>query len=152
MRIKFEFDSDFDENVYHASRKTKSSLAPLYNQVRKITDNISKEAKDAIGRQWYLAESEVQGNRNTRFDKNHNSGFLVAKAKAFALYSAYNTIRPTMGVDSEIYGRVSMNRDGTTSLEFGGTDLKAEIGKGTGNYLVHPTYAFLRNAMRKGAM
>lgn len=148
-RVIFEFDPDFDDNVYHASNKSRSSLAPLFNIVRKKTDEIAKAAKDAIGREWYNAESEATGNRNKRFDKNHNSSFLAAKAKAFALLSAYNTIAPTMGVDNEIFGRVTINRRGSTTLEFGGPDPTAEIGRGTGNYVVHPAYSFLRNAMRR---
>lgn len=148
-RVTFEFDDDFDQNVYHASNKSRSSLAPLFNQVRKITDMIAKEAKSAIQREWYNAEAESSGNRNQRFDKNHNGSFLAAKAKSAALHSAYNTTFPIMGVDNEIYGRVAINRTGSTALEFGGVDNKYEIGKGTGNYIVHPAYSFLRTAMRK---
>lgn len=150
-RVVFEFDKDFDTNVYHASNKTRSSLSPLYNQVRRTTDNIAKEAKDAIEKQWKYAEAEKEGTKHLKFDKNHNNPYLYAKAKEFALRSAYNTIRPTMGVDKEIYGRVSINRTGSTALEYGGIDVKAEMGRGTGNYLVHPVYAFLRNAMRRAA-
>lgn len=148
-RVIFEFDPDFDDNVYHASNKSRSSLAPLFNQVRKITDSIAKEAKSAIQREQYNAEAEATNNRQDRFDKNHNSAFLIAKARSASLRSAFNTIAPIMGVDSEIYGRVVINRTGSSSLEFGGTDPLYEIGRGTGQYLVHPPYAFLRNAMRK---
>jgi hypothetical protein len=147
--VRFEFDPEFDTNVYHASNKTKSSLAPLYNTVRKVTDEIAKEAKSAIQREWYNAESEATSNRKDRFDKNHNSTFLTAKAKSAALKSAYNTVAPIMGVDSEIYGRVVINRTGSSSLEFGGVDPKFEIGRGTGKYITHPAYAFLRTAMRR---
>lgn len=150
-RVTFEFDADFDNNLYHASNKTRSSLAPLFNQVRKTTDAIAKQAKEDIQREWYFAESDVQGSRNTRFNKNNNSAFLEAKARAFALRSGFQSIAPTMGVDSQIYGRVAINRNGSTALEYGGIDVKAEIGRGTGNYVVHPAYAFLRNAMRKAA-
>jgi hypothetical protein len=148
-KVTFEFDPDFDKNLYHASNKSKSSLAPLYNIVRRITDSIAKEAKLAMQREWYFAESDATGNRNNRFDKNHNNTFLEAKARAFALKSGFQTVSPTMGVDSEIFGRVTINREGSTSLEYGGIDVKAEIGRGTGNYVVHPAYSFLRNAMRK---
>lgn len=148
-RVTFEFDSDFDTNLYHASNKTRSSLAPLFNIVRKKTDEISKAAKEAMQREWYFAEAAAQKSRGTRFDKNHNSSFLEAKARAFALKSGFQSIAPTMGVDSQIFGRVTINRTGSTALEYGGIDVKAEIGRGTGNYVVHPAYAFLRNAMRK---
>jgi len=148
-RVTFEFDPEFDMNLYHASNKTRSSLAPLFNTVRKITDAIAKQAKEDMQREWYFAESDATGNRNKRFDKNHNSTFLEAKARAFALKSGFQSIAPTMGVDSQIYGRVTINRTGSTALEYGGIDVKAEIGRGTGNYVVHPAYAFLRNAMRK---
>lgn len=150
-RITFEFDPDFDTNVYHASNKSRSSLAPLYNMVRSITDSIAKEAKSSIQREWYNAEAEASSGRGERFDKNHNNSFLTAKARSFALKSGYQSIAPTMGVDSEIYGRVTINRTGSTALEYGGIDVKAEIGRGTGNYVVHPAYAFLRNAMRKAS-
>lgn len=149
-RIQFTFDPDFDANVYHASNKTRSSLRPLYDRVRAITDAISKQAKSDIEGEWYRAESQATANRNKRFGNDKNT-FLEAKARSFALRSAAQTIRPTMGVDTEIFGRVSINRTGSTALEYGGIDVKAEIGKGTGNYLVHPAYAFLRNAMRKAA-
>ena len=148
-RVTFEFDDDFDTNLYHASNKTRSSLAPLFNIVRSKTDEISKAAKEAMQREWYNAESDAQKSRGTRFDKNHNSSFLEAKARAFALKSVFQSIAPTMGVDSQIFGRVTINRTGSTALEYGGIDVKAEIGRGTGNYVVHPAYAFLRNAMRK---
>lgn len=148
-RVTFEFDPDFDNNVYHASNKTKSSLAPLFNTVRKITDQIAEEAKAAIQREQYNAESEATAKRQDRFDKNHNSAFLTAKAKSAALKSALNTTIPIMGVDNEIYGRVVINRTGSSALEFGGVDPLYEIGRGTGEYLIHPAYAFLRNAMRK---
>lgn len=148
-RVTFEFDDDFDTNLYHASNKSRSSLAPLFNIVRSKTDEISKAAKEAMQREWYFAEAAAQKSRGTRFDKNHNSSFLEAKARAFALKSGFQSIAPTMGVDSQIYGRVTINRTGSTALEYGGIDVKAEIGRGTGNYVVHPAYAFLRNAMRK---
>jgi hypothetical protein len=148
-KVVFEFDPDFDDNVYHASNKSRSSLAPLFNVVRKVTDEIAKEAKGSIQREWYQAENETTSNRKDRFDKNHNSAFLAAKAKSAALKSAYNTVAPIMGVDSEIYGRVLINRTGSSALEFGGVDTQFEIGRGTGNYLVHPAYAFLRTAMRR---
>lgn len=149
-KVEFQFDPDFDNNVYHASNKTRSSLRPLYDQVRRTADEISREAKRAMEREWIMAESEASANRSKRFGNEKNM-FLAKKAKSFALKSAINTIRPTMGVDTEIFGRVSINRTGSTSLEYGGIDVKAEIGKGTGNYLVHSPYAFLRNAMRKAA-
>src|ERR1044071_9748900 len=149
-RITFEFDPDFDQNVYHASNKTRSSLRGLYDTVRSVTDEIAKSAKSAIQSEWVRAEAEATATRNQRFGNGKDS-FLRAKAKAFALRSAANTVGPTMGTDTEICGRVAINREGSVSLEFGGTDPKAEIGKGTGNYLVHPAYAFLRNAARRGS-
>lgn len=145
-RVEFEFDPDFDKNVYHASNKTRSSLAPLYNLVRKQTDEIAKRAKSILQLEAALAEQEAHSNRNKRFG-NEREGFLVQKARAFALTSAYNSLSATMGTDIEIYGRVAINRKGSGTLEFGGADLVAEIGKGTGNYLQHPAYAFLRRAM-----
>lgn len=151
MDVKFEFDSEFTNNIYHASKKTRSSLRPLYDKVRTVTDQISEEAKRSLLVHWTEAEAETKAVDS----KTHGSGkrsFQVAKAKAFAFKSAYNTIRPMMGVDTEIYGRVVIQRTGSGTLEFGGPDPKAEIGIGTGEYLVHPAYAFLRRAMDKGAV
>lgn len=146
-RITFEFDPDFDENVYHASRKSGSSLRGLYDKVRTVTDEIRDAAKLHLQSEATQAEADANSKRNQRFKPG--SSFLEAKARSFALRSGLNTIRATMEVDSQIYGKVSINRQGSTSLEYGGIDVKAEIGKGTGKYVVHPAYAFLRTAMRK---
>lgn len=145
-RVEFHFDPDFDNNVYHASNKTKSSLAPLFNLVRKKTDEIAKNAKTIIELEAALAEQQAHANRNKRFGNEKNT-FLEQKAKAFALKSALNSLSASMGTDIEIYGRVAINRKGSGTLEFGGPDIVAEIGKGTGNYLVHPAYHFLQRAM-----
>lgn len=146
MRVEFHFDPDFDDNVYHASNKTRSSLAPLFNLVRKQTDEIRNRAKTILELEAALAEQDASSNRNKRFGNEKNT-FLEKKAKAFAMQSALNSLSATMGTDDMIFGRVAINRKGSGSLEFGGPDLVAEIGKGTGNYLVHPAYAFLRRAM-----
>lgn len=151
MDIRFEFDPEFTDHIYHASNKTRSSMRNLYDTVRKVTDQIHAEAKRSLLVEWNLAESEVK----SVDDKTHGSGkrsFEVARAKAFALKSAFNTIRPMMGTDVEIFGRVIIQRTGSQTLEFGGTDPKAEVGKGTGEYVTHPPYSFLRRAMDKGAV
>lgn len=145
-RTEFQFDPDFDDNVYHASNKSRSSLAPLFNLVRKQTDEIAARAKSILQLEAALAEQSATSNRNKRFGNEKNT-FLEAKARAFALTSAYNSLAASMGTDNMIYGRVAINRKGSGTLEFGGADPVAEIGKGTGNYLVHPAYAFLRRAM-----
>lgn len=149
MSIKFEFDPEFDNNVYRASNKSRSSLRNLYDTVRKVTDSISKNAKSEILTEWIGAEAEASGaSKKEKLDKQ--VGFLTTKARSFALKSAYDSTFPTMGFDGrEIYGRVTINRRGSVALEFGGADVVAEIGKGTGNYLQHPPYAFLRRALDK---
>lgn len=154
MAVRFDFDKDFDDNVYRASNKTNSSLKPLYNQVRSKTDEIAHSARGAIQREAGVAEGDVDSIKNSRWNTNYGGhgrqGWLEAKAKAFALKSAANSVAPKMGYDGrEIYGRVEINRRGSVTLEFGGPDPVAEIGKGSGNYVVHPPYSFLRNAMRK---
>lgn len=151
--MRFDFDKDFDDNVYRASNKTNSSLKPLYNQVRDKTDEIAKKAKGSIEKESANAESDVDSIKNSKWESNFGGkgrhGWLHAKAKAFALKSAAKSLAPTMGYDGkEIYGRVSMNRRGSNTVEFGGPDPVAEIGRGTGEYVEHPPYAFLRNAMR----
>lgn len=146
--VRFEFDPQFRDNVYRASNKTGSSLRPLYDLVRKITDDISRKAKARIQVEWYNAEAVAQ-NVETKTHGEGRNQFLQAKALSFSLRSALGATWPTMGFDGkEIYGRVSINRRGSSSLEYGGTDPVAEIGKGTGNYVQHPAYAFLRNSMR----
>jgi hypothetical protein len=147
-RVRFEFDPDFDDNVYRASNKSGSSLRPLYDQVRRITDRIAENAKSAIETEYANAEADTSGKRDNATHGDGKTQFLRAKARAFALRSAANSTVPTMGYDGkEIYGRVIINRKGSFVLEYGGPDPVAEIGKGTGEYLVHPAYAFLRRAM-----
>lgn len=147
-KVKFVFDPDFDNNVYRASNKSGSSLRPLYDQVRRITDRIAENAKATIEQEYQNAEADASGKRENATHGDGKTQFLRAKAKAFALRSAANSTVPTMGYDGkEIFGRVLINRKGSFSLEYGGPDPVAEIGKGTGEYLVHPAYAFLRRAM-----
>lgn len=151
-KTRFVMDKDFDDNVYRASNKTNSSLHPLYDHVRQVTDNIAKLTKRAIGGEYNRAEAEAKSIKNTKWDSHYGGhgrkGWLAAKAKAFALRTAYSATFPTMGYDGkEIYGRVVINRRGSSSLEYGGTDPVAELGKGTGEYLEHPPYAFLRRSM-----
>lgn len=151
-RVRFQFYPDFDENVYRASKKTRSSLRPLYDIVRKATDEIRDHAIEGIESEYEKAESQAQGAKRTAYGSGKNA-FLEAKARSFALRSARDNTFATMGFDGhEIYGRVTMNRSGSQNLEFGGSDPKAEVGKGTGVYIVHPPYSFLRRAMdREGS-
>lgn len=147
-KVRFKFDPDFDDNVYKASNKSNSSLRPLFDQVRQITDRIAENAKSSIETEYAAAEADASGKRENATHGDGKTQFLRAKAKAFALRSAANSTVPTMGYDGkEIFGRVLINRKGSFALEYGGPDPVAEIGKGTGEYLVHPTYAFLRRAM-----
>lgn len=147
-RVKFVFDPAFDENVYHASYKSRSSLRGLYDKVRSVTDEIARTAKAQVLTAMVHAEAEATSTRDQRFGDD-KEGFQTSKARSFALRTAYNSLVPIMGVDHEIYGRVIINREGSTSIEYGGIDIKGEIGKGTGNYIVHPPYSFLRGAMRR---
>lgn len=149
-RTKFVFDPDFDENVYHASYKSRSSLRGLYDKVRAITDEIAEYAKSNILTVMVGAEAEATASRGDRFG-DKKDGFQTAKARSSTLRTAYNSIFPIMGVDKEIFGRVIINRTGSTALEYGGIDVKGEIGRGTGKYIVHPVYGFLRQAMRKSS-
>lgn len=151
-RVNFRFDVDFDDNVYRASNKTNSSLHPLYDQVRSYTDEVARKAKVRIGAEYGKAEALAKSIKNTEWDSHYGgherSGWLQAKAKAYALRVSFSATHPTMGYDGkEIYGRVEINRRGSSSLEYGGSDPIAEVGKGTGVYLEHPPYAFLRNAL-----
>lgn len=155
-KVRFEIDRRFDDNVYRASNKSNSSLHPLYDQVRSTTDEIAKRAKRLIGGEYNRAEAEAKSIKNSEWESNYGGhgrkGWLAAKAKAFALRTAASSTAPTMGYDgTEIYGRVEINRKGSSSLEFGGTDPVAEMGKGSGEFVEHPPYAFLRRAMQSGS-
>lgn len=152
-KVTFHWDPRFDENLYRASRYTNSSLHPLYDKVRDVTDQIAKRAKTSIQNHAKAAEFRVDAIKHSDWHSDFGGvgkkGWLEAKAQAFALKSAAAATVPTMGYDGkEIYGRVVINRKHSNTLEFGGADLTAEMGKGTGEYVVHPAYSFLRNAMR----
>lgn len=154
-KVRFDFDKDFEDNIYRASNKTNSSLHPLYDQVRQVTDDIAKRARRLIGGEYNRAETEAKAIKNTEWDSHYGGhgrkGWLAAKARAFALRTAISATNPTMGYDGqEIYGRVEINRRGSYTLEFGGPDPVAEMGKGSGEFLEHPPYAFLRRAMFGG--
>lgn len=153
MAVRFVFDKDFDDNVYRASNKTRSSLRPLYDEVRDKTDAIAARAKASVTKEAGHAEVDADFIKHSKWSSNYGGygrrGWLHAKARAFALKSAAQSVAPVMGYDGkEIYGRVTINRRGSYSLEFGGPDPVAEIGKGTGEFVEHPPYSFLRNAMR----
>lgn len=147
-RVHFEFYEDFDENVYKASNKSGSSLKPLYDKVRKVTDEIYVEAEGSIAREAGRTQAILESIRSSRFSRHGSKNFAYFKAVHFALRSARDSIAPSMGFDGkEIFGRVAIYRKDSQSLEFGGIDSVAEIGKGTGEYVEHPSYAFLRRAM-----
>jgi hypothetical protein len=146
--IKFEFDPEFDDNVYRASNKQGSSLRGLYDKVRAVTDEIARSAKRSIEGEWTRAESEALALRDERTHGDQKNDWLYAKARSFALRTAASSTFPTMGYDGkEIYGMVSINRRGSAMVEFGGPDPVAEIGRDTGKYVEHPPYSFLRRAM-----
>lgn len=152
-KVRFVFDKDFDDNIYRASNKSNSSLHNLYDEVRSKTDSIAKVAKRLIGGEYNRAEAEAKAIKNSEWNSDYGGhgrkGWLEAKARAFALRTAASTVAPTMEYDGkEIFGRVEINRRGSSSLEFGGTDPVAELGKGSGEFLRHPPYAFLRRAMK----
>lgn len=144
-QVKFEFYPTFDDDIYHASNKSGSSLRPLYDEVRRITDNIRDNTIAQLESLYEAAESQAQSGNKTHGESLDR--FLTAKAKAFTFRSLRDTTIAIMGVDKEIYGRVIMNRTDSWAVEFGGSDRKAEIGKGTGKYVIHPAYAVLRRAM-----
>jgi hypothetical protein len=156
VKVRFEIDKRFDDNVYRASNKSNSSLHPLYDKVRSTTDDIAKAAKNLISGESNRAEAEAKSIRNSEWNSDYGGhgrkGWLAAKARSFALKSAAGATVPTMGYDGkEIYGRVEINRRGSSSLEFGGPDPVAEMGKGSGEFVEHPPYAFLRRAMYTNA-
>lgn len=147
-RVEFVFDPEFDDNIYKASNKSRSSLRPLFDEVRRVTDTIYFDAKSRADAEAARAEADVQAAKPNRFKPEGKRVFDEAKARSFALKSAANTMAPTMEFDGkEIFGRISINRKNSDSVEYGGTDPVAEIGRGTGEYVVHPPYAFLRRAM-----
>jgi hypothetical protein len=144
--IKFEFYPTFESDIYSASYKSRSSLRGLYDKVRSVTDEIRDNAIESLEGLYELAESQAQSGTKTHGESRKR--FLTAKAKAFTFRSTRDTTSAVMGFDGkEIYGRVLMNRTDSWSIEFGGVDRKAEIGKGTGEYVTHPSYGILRKAM-----
>lgn len=151
MAARFVVDPEFSNNVYRASNKSRSSLRPLYDQVRAITDRVAEIAKEDLQMLADTAQSEVGPARDkVKLDRTKVTDFRRAKARAFALKTAANSTVPTMGYDgNSIYGRVLINRRGSFAIEYGGIDPVAEIGKDTGQYVSHPAYAVLRNALRK---
>lgn len=151
MANRFEFDKDFEENLRKASNKSGSSLRPLFDKVRKVTDEIAQNAKLDISLEAHVAEGDAKTAKKD-YSNTGRKRFQEAKAKAFALRSAANSTVPIMDYDGEeIFGRILINRRGSDALEYGGLDPVAEIGKGTGQYLQHPTYAFLRRALDRSA-
>lgn len=144
---KFEFYPSFDDDIKSASNKSRSSLRPLFDKVREVTNQIYFDAKDAITAEAGRAAAEVAATRDNRFKPTGKILWQTAKAREFALRSAANSVHPTMDYDGEIFGRVAIFRKNSYAVEFGGTDTVAEIGKGTGLYVEHPPYAFLRRAM-----
>lgn len=148
---KFVFDPEFEDNVKKASYKSGSSLRPLFDQVRSVTDAIARDAKGSLQKEASVAEAEVQRSRGD-YSRSGRKAFLRAKAKASALKTASNSTFPTMGYDgTEIFGRVTINRTDSQAIEYGGIDSKAEIGRGTGEYVEHPPYAPLRRALDRSA-
>lgn len=152
-KVEFEFDPEFDDNVYRASNKTRSSLRGLYDMVRSKTDEIAADAKLRIESEQALAEQGIKAVLKEVYQGGDKAPFLEKKARSFALRAAANSLVPIMGFDGkEIYGRVIINRKGSISIEMGGADPVAEIGKSTGEYIVHPPYAFLRRSMERAGM
>lgn len=151
MGARFVEDPRFRDNIYRASNRSRSSLRPLYDQVRELTDRVAEIARADLSKLADTAQSEVEVNRKKLHQERQLiSDFRAAKARAFALKTAQNSTFPTMGYDgNSIYGRVIINRRGSNSIEYGGIDPVAEIGKGTGQYVQHPAYAVLRNSLRK---
>lgn len=146
-RINFEFYPEFDDDIKSASNKSRSSLRPLFDTVRSVTDQIYFHAKDLIDGEYGRAEADVAATTDNRFKPDGKIAWQTAKARAAALKTAANSVKPSMDYDGEIFGRVAIFRKQSASLEFGGIDPVAEIGKGTGQYVEHPPYAFLRRAM-----
>lgn len=151
MGAKFVTDPRFVDNLNRASNKSRSSLRPLFDQVRKITDEIAAYAKLDLQKLASEAESATRvARQQVGGDVKLVSDFRRAKARAFALKTAVNSVVPTMQYDGKkIFGRVMINRRGSYSIEYGGVDPVGEIGKGTGQFVVHPAYAVLRNAARR---
>jgi hypothetical protein len=144
---KFEFYPTFDDDIRNASNKTRSSLRPLFDKVRSVTDEIYFNARDLLAGEAAQAEAAVDAVSPIKYTNAGKMAFREAKARAFALKSAANSVKPTMDSDGEIFGRVAIFRKNSYAVEFGGVDSVAEIGKGTGRYVEHPPYAPLRRAM-----
>lgn len=146
-RVTFVFDDDFDENIYKASYRSRSSLRPIYDTVRRVTDQIYFHARSSMDGEVGRMEANVQAVKDD-YSRGGREVFNRAKAIASAVKTARNTLYPSMQYDGkEIFGRVAIGRKHSWAVEFGGNDPTAEIGKGSGRYANLPAYAFLRRAM-----
>lgn len=145
-KARFEFYPTFEPDIYRASYKSRSSIRNLYDTVRSVTDNIRDGAIEILEGLYEESESQAQSGNKTHGESLKR--FLRAKAKSFTFRTTRDLTIAVMGFDGkEIYGRVIMDRTDSWAIEFGGVDRKAEAGKGTGDYIVHPPYGVLRRAM-----
>lgn len=144
----FRFDKSFDRHLRFPNERT--SLKPVGDKVREVSDDIRDAALRLINAEYARARSVTLAIREGSYDANAGrpgQGYLTAEAKEFALKSAADTTVAYMtGDTSGLKGRVAINRTGSATLEYGGEDPAARLGN-TGQRVTHPAYAFLRRAM-----
>lgn len=148
-KSRFVLDKSFGRHLNHPTQKT--SLRPLGDTLRQVSDDVAESAKGMILQQYLAAQAKTQAIKSGQLDANDSrpgQGYLRAKAEEFALKSALDsTIAYMTGDGTSMVGRVTINRTGATSLEFGGEDSGVVLGQGSKERPNHPAYAFLRRAL-----
>jgi hypothetical protein len=150
-KTRFKFSPTFDKNWNHPRKGT--SISGIGDAMRDVSDRIKDETKSLISRERALKESEVEAIKHGGLDRNagaRGSGYSRAKAEAFALKTAEQNVFAIMLGGEQMHAQVIMNRTGSASLEYGGTDSTEKIYE-SDQYVHHPAYAFLRRAAAKAA-
>lgn len=146
--VYIEWDEGFEEQAFH----WRSSLNPLGNQVRQVTDEISKRviglARNEAGRFSGTAD-DVRGIIRKN-DRQERLRYFRNKAMAYSLKKYVELVKPIMVHDGkENYGAVVAYHAAADKIEFGGKDEQIELGK-TGERLTYPAFAFLRRGLGNG--
>lgn len=146
--IKIVWDEGFEAKAFHY----RSSLNPLGDLVRTITDEIGHRAKRIVETETAVYEAERDSSKGLlkKEYKTQKMRYYRAKAMAYSLKIYGQTIRMTMEKDGDQnYGMVASYHARGDRIEFGGTDDKIELGK-TGIKLDYPAFGFLRRAVNGG--
>lgn len=144
--IKIVWEPGFEAKAFHFN----SSLNPLGDLVRQVTDEIGNRARNAAlaeAARWEGQRDTTKGLLKSQF-QNEKMRYFRAKAMAYSLKRYASTLRFTMEKSGDQnYGMVGSYHARGDRIEFGGSDNKMELGK-TGVKLEYPAFGFLRRAVR----